>query len=440
MERSLLSGRPLACLLSAALAACGPDQPADGGPSSAEAAGGAAPSSRLERPAVLVRVARPRRGRIETAVQVTTDVRSRRRVQVYSKVGGAYVLKVLADEGDPVAQGQTLCVIDDTDFRIEVKRRQSLLAQKRLAEVQAQTSLEEALARERAEKANLERARADYERAKAAMEGGVEVFSEKELTDLQKAYEAAVAQHEAVRLAVEQARSALELARLEREAAEVELEKARIDLEHTMVKSPIDGVVEERLVEEGLLVSPQTHLYTIVDPKDLIAHLRIPQEDFPVAGRVGLPVELRFDALPGRVVVALIEAVNPAIDPSSGLAKLRIALPAESSQWVRPGMFARARIIVRSRDDAWLLPKRALLREEGESRFFSVEDGRARVHRFVEGARTADEVEVLSVDGIPLSDSRLAESFGDWAVVVVGQDRLRDGDPVEVVDEEAPAR
>ncbi|MFG0315663.1 MAG: efflux RND transporter periplasmic adaptor subunit, partial [Planctomycetota bacterium JB042] len=369
---------------------------------------------------------------------VSTDIEAEQVVTVFPKVGNAYVAELLVDEGDSVTLGQPLALLDRVDFEIEVKRREAALAQRKLAEKQAALQLKETIAREDAQRAMFERARSDYERAQAAIADGVDVFSVKELTDVEKSYQQAVAELEALRLTKQRTESEGELAKLETEAAAIELEAARNDLDHTTIRSPISGTVRDRTVDKGLLVTSASQLFTLVDPTRLVANLRIPQEDLLVVTGPGLPVEFAFDALPGRVFHGEVEAINPSIDPASGLIKVRVRLAPEAVGVVRPGMYARARIIVSSQDDAVLLSKRAVVYEDGRSTFFSVEDGVARRHQFVPGASTEDDVEVRSIDGVPLDgDAPEAARLGALEVILVGQDRLQDGDPVRVAPESA---
>ena len=382
----------------------------------------------------LVRVGRLRRGAIDSSIEVSTDIEAEFIVSVYAKVGPAYVKEMIRREGDQVSVGDPLVLLDDIDFRIAVRRQESRLLQSKLTQTLRKTSLAESQARLRAQQAIEARSRADFERAENAMKGEIDVLSAKELNDARTNWEQAVAELEATSLAVQRAGSDLELAVLEEQATEIELEAAQNDLEQTIVRSTIDGVIQQRHINAGLLVNSSNLLYTITDPFRLIASLRIPQEDLQVVSRIGLPVEFRLDALPGQVFLGEVEAINPSIDPSSGLVKVRARLAKEAGGRILPGMFARARIIVESRDNAYLLSKRAVVYEENLTFFFAEEEGRARRHSFEAGASTENEVEVVGVDGTPLAldDATTASRVEALNIIMVGQDRLRDGDPVKL--------
>ena len=415
---------------------CGPGD-SDPGVGSRSDPGSFEDSSSKEREAVLVRVGRFERGAIVSSIDLSTDIEAEIEVNVYAKVGPAYVKELLRKEGDRVSAGDPLLLLDDIDFRIAVRRQESRVLQSRQTQAQKKTALAEAEARQRVQEAISKRAQADFDRAENAMKGDIDVLSAKELTDARSTWEQSRAELEAAGLAVTRTASELELAALEEQAAAIELESAQNDLEQTVVRSTIDGVIKQRHINAGLLVNSSNLLYTITDPTRLIANLRIPQEDLQVVNRLGMKTEFRFDALPGRVYHGSIEAINPSIDPSSGLIKVRARLEETASGEVLPGMFARARIIVASREDAYLLNKRAVVYEEGKSFLFLSDQGVARRMPFEAGANTESQVEVVSLDGKPLTsgDRQIADWVAALRVIMVGQDRLRDGDRVKVAGE-----
>lgn len=398
---------------------------------------GASGDGTKERAPTLVRVGKLFRDKINSSIEVSADIEAEFQVIVYPKVGPAYIEERLVDEGDPVKAGEPLLRLDDIDFLIAKRRADSKLLQAQQTKIQRLVQLNEAKARERAQKAVADRALADRERALNAMKGDIDVLSGKELKDTEADWLQSVAELEASKLAVQRAESEQAMAELEVDAARIEQEAAQNDLEQTVVRSPIDGVVQQRLVNTGLLINTSNQLFTIIDPTRLIANLRIPQEDLQMVRGTGMSVEFRFDALPERVFHGKVEAINPAVDPSSGLAKVRVRLDDEAAGQVLPGMFSRALIIIESRDNALMLNKRAVVYDEGETWFFTVEDGFARRHGFQPGASTENEVEVVAVDGAPLmaGDDAQLRSALDLQIITVGQDRLRDGDPVKVAEE-----
>lgn len=387
----------------------------------------------------LVRAQKLRTGEIRSTIEAPTDIEAEIVVDVFPKVGPAYIKEVLVKEGDRVEAGAPLLMLDEVDFRLAKKRAESdLLQAQQKINVQT-TALSESQARQAAQKAVFEKAELDYQRAKDSMAGGIDVLSQKEFADIESAYFQQKAEYDGVKFAVDRAKDDLESARLAVKAAEIDLEEAQTELEHTVVRAPTSGIIQRRDVNAGLLVNSSTHLFTLVDPTLLIANLSIDQRKLGLLREPGLRVEFTIDALPGRIVTGTIEAINPTVDPNSGQARVRARLEPGAEAVVLPGMYANARIVIGSRSDAVLLPKRAVVNEDGRQYFFAVEtaaaaDGAttggtiAKRHEFTSGASTPTEYEILTIDG--------AAPTTEFDAIIVGQDKLRDGDSVIVVGKE----
>jgi membrane fusion protein (multidrug efflux system) len=137
--------------------------------------------------------------------------------------------------------------------------------------------------------------------------------------------------------------------------------------------------------------------------------------------KVGLPVEVIADALPDETYAGAIEAINPRVDANGRSLELRARL-ANPGERLKPGMFARVRVIVGSRADALLVPEEAVV-PLGEDFFvFRVVDNKAERVPVKLGIRRHAQVELL--EGVKTGD----------LIVVSGQLRLaRDGMPVRVV-------
>lgn len=376
----------------------------------------------------LVEIGKLRIGQIRVEIDNVTNVEADHRIDVYPKVGPAYIKEVLVEEGDAVKTGQALLTLIDVDFALEVRRRDSLWRQRKQSELHAATVEKESRARARAQEASLAKAQADFQRSIDAQNGGIEVLSEKELQDAQSEFDRQRAELDAMNVGIERAAAEVELAKITTQSAKIELEAAEKDLRDTVIYAPIDGVIQRRDVNAGLLVNSGTHLFTLVDPSRLRANLSIPEQSLAAVSKIGLPVEIECIALRDRKFIGHIEAINPAIDPTNGQIRVRARLPDDAIGVVKPGMMVKAKIVVESRDDAVLVRKRAVLFEGGKTYLFVHDQGKAKRFRFEAGPDTADseEVEVISIDG-QKPDLSLE-------IIQVGQDRLRDGDPVTVVE------
>ncbi|MDR2031983.1 MAG: efflux RND transporter periplasmic adaptor subunit [Azoarcus sp.] len=211
----------------------------------------------------------------------------------------------------------------------------------------------------------------------------------------------------------DEAASRLEVAR-----ASVALAQAR--LERTRIRAPFDGIVGIRKVSVGDYVRDSDVLVNIEDIDTLKLDFRLP-EIFLGRLRPGQVLEISSDVAPGEVFSGVVDAIDPQVDAEGRAVLLRARL-ANDKDRLRPGVFARVRLIVEERDGVLMAPETALIPASGQTQFvYRIEEGRARRVEVRTGMRRATEVEI--VEGLSPGDR----------VVVAGQLKLRDGAPVTVV-------
>jgi membrane fusion protein (multidrug efflux system) len=167
---------------------------------------------------------------------------------------------------------------------------------------------------------------------------------------------------------------------------------------------------------------------------------RLP-ERYVGSARVGQPVQVMLDALPGKAFAGKVEALDALVDANgrSLLVRARIEQPGAE---LKSGMFARARTVFAVRDRALMVPEEALVPQGGKQWLVKAVpaagaaaavsgDGPALVSQRLEarlGVRQAGKVEVL--DGLAPGE----------LVVTAGQARvMRDGAPLRVIDLDKPA-
>ena len=95
---------------------------------------------------------------------------------------------------------------------------------------------------------------------------------------------------------------------------------------------------------------------------------------------------------------------------------------------LKPGMFARVGIVFERRSDTLTIPRIALLDTDGSANVFVISAGKAEQRPIKTGLSNAGKVEVT--EGLT----------GTEQVVVVGQNGLKDGNPVRVVSLEQTAK
>ncbi len=193
---------------------------------------------------------------------------------------------------------------------------------------------------------------------------------------------------------------------------------ANLEMSYANVTAPIAGVVAERSIKTGNFVQINTPIFRIVDTSRLEATLNVPERELATL-KAGLPVQLQVDALPGRPFLGRVDRVAPVIDSGSGT--FRVICAFESGGLLQPGMFGRIKIDYDQRADALVVPRVALLDDEGDPAVFAVKSGKA--------ARVP--VKLGYIDG---QWAEIRSGLAEGAqVVVAGKTALRDGTLVQVL-------
>jgi membrane fusion protein, multidrug efflux system len=278
---------------------------------------------------------------------------------VTAKSSGVMVSQ-LAEEGDFVRQGQVLARIDPARARLEVQRNQ----------------------------ATVNKLSNNYRRAQ-------ELLAQKLIS---------TEAHDQIRFDLESARASLDLAQLE--------------LAYTNVTAPISGVVAQRMIKQGNLVSLNAPVYRIVNNQQLEAVMNVPEREMAVI-QAGLPVRMLVDAVPGQVFEGRIDRVSPVMDAGSGT--FRVTSVFDGKQVLRPGMFGRIEIVYDRRENVLTVPRTALLDDESEPALYVVRDGKSVRVAIKTGYSNGDIIEVVS--GLKPGD----------IVITAGKVAVRDGALVTVI-------
>ena len=104
------------------------------------------------------------------------------------------------------------------------------------------------------------------------------------------------------------------------------VEQAKLDLLHTTVLAPADGVITNLQLTEGEFVAVGQAALTFIDASDVWINANFRENSLENV-KIGDPVELVFDTLPGRVFKAEVQSVGwgvsqGSIDPETGLPKI----------------------------------------------------------------------------------------------------------------------
>jgi membrane fusion protein (multidrug efflux system) len=228
----------------------------------------------------------------------------------------------------------------------------------------------------------------------------------------------------AVRLAAQQMVSANDLDQLKYDMDEARAANnlANLELSYTSVVAPISGVVASRSIKPGNFVQINTPIFRIVDDSRLELTVNVPEREIATL-KAGQPVKLQVDALPGKTFDGIVDRVAPVVDSGSGT--FRVVCAFAGGDVLQPGMFGRIRIDYDKRADALVVPRVALLDEQGTPAVYAVRDGKAVRVPIKTGYTDGEWTEVR--EGLKPGD----------AVVTAGKVALREGSPVQVIGQPA---
>lgn len=201
--------------------------------------------------------------------------------------------------------------------------------------------------------------------------------------------------------------------------AEAALRLAQAKLAKTEIRAPFSGIIGLRSVSVGDYVKEGADLVNLESIDPLKVDFRVP-ETYLRQVRPGQPVTVTLDAIPGKSYDGSVLALNPLVD-AAGRAIVIRAQVRNHDTTLRPGMFARVRLITREQADAMVVPEQALVPQGSEQYVFKVVDNKAARVKVETGQRRDAKVQIVS--GLQSDD----------VVVIAGQLKLRDGVPVTVV-------
>jgi membrane fusion protein, heavy metal efflux system len=134
------------------------------------------------------------------------------------------------------------------------------------------------------------------------------------------------------------------------------------------IVAPFAGVVDSVPVATGEIVDPATPIFTVSDLSTVWVQADVAEKDLGMV-KVGDAVEVRVNAFPGRIFTGRITYIPDAIEPSTGMAKVRCEVP-NPDEALRVNMFATVTIFAPQGDDGVMVPSESLQEVNGQSVVF----------------------------------------------------------------------
>ncbi len=307
---------------------------------------------------------------LDDTLVLTGTLRPRAQIQVVAQVA-ARLLRLSRDEGDRVAKGEVLAVLDDADYSLAHDRAKAALA---------------------TAQANRAHAMAEKERAESLLKTGGITDKDRLSADV----------------ALQVAEAGVAQAKAEESIAALQLDRCRIT-------APFTGRVAKRHVDAGAMLASGTPVFTLVDDAVLEFRAAAPSTDWARAA-IGADVDVTTDAVPGYRARGHVARVVPLVDERSRSFDVVVEVP--GSRELVGGLFARASIHVGRVPGALVVPPPALVRDggtPGEAQTFVVSKGIAERRTVSLGVEAPDGIQVtkgLAEGDVVVLDPPVALSSG----------------------------
>ena len=352
-------------------------------------------------------------------------------VELRARVEGI-LQKVYFREGAPVKKGQLLFTIDKRPFAAALQSAKALAAKavSDLAQAQQRTDVLQA----QAELADAEAAltRADQDVARLAPLAKEKAVTEQDL-------DAAIATQKSARATVDARKANLtnleaavkytvERAKAEVSAANARVVQAELELSYCDIYSPLSGIIGFLQVDEGNLVGrgDATLLATVSASDPLLVNFNVSEIEYlkltdpqTVGHRTG---DLRFDLLLSDESVhphqGTFRVLDRIVDPTTGTMKVEASFPNPGS-YLRPGQFARVRVAVAEKENAILIPQRAVQELQGAKTVMVVDQENKALVRTIKLGEKVDK-DVVVIEGLNPGER----------VIVEGMQKVRPGGQV----------
>jgi len=327
------------------------------------------------------------RGDLEQTLNYNGDIKAEFEVKVFSKIADR-IEQFYVDEGDDIKKGARLAKIYSAT--IEQNLRQT----------------EAALTAAKAQEVNL---RVEFDRVKR-------LYKENAMSKQQ--YDAVSTQFEAAQAQVVQ--------------AEAMLSSAKSYLADAQITAPISGIIGKRYQEDGDMANPAMPLLSIVQMERVKITFNATEEDL---GKLQTEQQARVSVrtYPDRIFHGSLKRISPILDPLTRMAEVEVILD-NTAGLLKPGMYAHVEVVTGVLKDVILIPRyvsiesTTLEKVEGQDQvvknyFVYIVENSASIQKKLD-VRYINHRAIAVESGVTVGDT----------LVVTGQNNLRDGLPVKIVN------
>ncbi len=407
--------------------------------------------TKVERQAPTVYVANPSTAPDLRTLRLPGTIQAIVEAPIYARSNG-YVRQRFADIGDRVKANQLLAEIETPEIDQSEKEAKAQVVTSEATRAQSEAN------RDRA-KADLARAIADLAEAEATVaerksyenlaqstnlrwkklvaEGAI---SAQDGDEKETAYQTSQSSIKAAREHVESAKSAIVAARARLRAEEANIKVSDANLEAGIarakratseksfqkVTSPFAGVITERNIEQGNLISSgsdnsRTPMYKLASIDTVRVYVDVPQYASPSV-RVGQAVKVVLREFPGKEFIGKVARTAVALDPNARTLKVEIHVPNQNLT-LAPGMYADVNFAIPRTSKMYLIPANALISRADGPQVITIQNGNTAHYKQVTlGEDLGKQIEVVA--GLNGSDKIVVnapDSLGEGARVAIGK-------------------
>lgn len=279
------------------------------------------------------------------------------------------------DVGDTVREGAVLFSVDSADLQNNLR---SLEANYHVAEL------------------NLNNAKNTYENNKILFDE--EIISQTEFDQIKLAYETTEANLT---------------------ATQIQIDNLKKNISDCTVTSPMSGVIAQRGVERGGFASQAAPAYTVMDLSTIKVEVGVSEQVVNTIA-IGDEVAVKMTAVSAEPLTGRVSTISPSAG-QTGTYTVKIELNNQDGA-IKAGMLAEVSFTMEQSEEAFVLPRNAVLTKDGETYVYILEGNTVKKTPVETGIETGETIEITS---------GLSEGM---EVVTKGQTYISDGEEVNTAD------
>ncbi|MEO8400803.1 MAG: efflux RND transporter periplasmic adaptor subunit [Gammaproteobacteria bacterium] len=196
------------------------------------------------------------------------------------------------------------------------------------------------------------------------------------------------------------------------------LEQSQVDVNKMLLVAPFDGVIGKINVSPGDYVTATQSLVSLTDIQHLHVEYSVSEKYLPQL-KIGQKIKITSSTFPGREFTGNVAFISPTINNSDRTIAL-YAEVANDKHELTSGLFVNVLQELGAENNALLVPAASLVPTIDGQQIYKIVDNKATAVKVLLGQRVQNTVEIIS--GLSLGDT----------VVVNGQQKLKDGIPVQI--------